>query len=51
MLLGEYSGKSWEQVAQDASRDLWLTGDEAVDYGIIDEVIRPEPRETHRLLK
>jgi ATP-dependent Clp protease protease subunit len=41
MLLGEYSGKSWEQVAEDASRDLWLTGKEAVDYGIIDELILP----------
>jgi ATP-dependent Clp protease protease subunit len=44
MLLGEYSGKDWKQVAEDASRDLWLTGDEAVKYGIIDEVIKPEPR-------
>jgi ATP-dependent Clp protease protease subunit len=41
ILLGEYCGKSWEQVAEDASRDLWLNGSEAVDYGIIDEVILP----------
>jgi ATP-dependent Clp protease protease subunit len=41
VLLGEYSGKSWEEVANDASRDLWLNAEEAVDYGIIDEVIRP----------
>lgn len=44
VLLGEYSGKSWEQVADDASRDLWLTSQEAVDYGIIDEVIKPEKK-------
>lgn len=44
VLLGEYSGKSWEQVAEDASRDLWLSGQEAVDYGIIDEVIKPEKK-------
>jgi len=41
VLLGEYSGKSWEEVANDASRDLWLNAEEAVTYGIIDEVIRP----------
>jgi ATP-dependent Clp protease protease subunit len=44
VLLGEYSGKDWKQVAEDASRDLWLSGQEAVDYGIIDEVIKPEKK-------
>jgi ATP-dependent Clp protease protease subunit len=39
-LLGEFCGKSAEQVTEDASRDFWLTADEAVEYGIIDEVIR-----------
>jgi ATP-dependent Clp protease protease subunit len=41
VLLGEYCGKTWEQVAEDATRDLWLSADEALTYGIIDEVIRP----------
>ena len=40
-LLGEYCGKTWEQVASDAQRDLWLSSDEALAYGIIDEVIKP----------
>jgi ATP-dependent protease ClpP protease subunit len=26
-------------VTEDASRDFWLTAQEAVDYGIIDEVV------------
>ena len=39
-LLGEFCGKSAEQVTEDASRDFWLSADEAVEYGIIDEVIR-----------
>lgn len=38
-LLGEYCNKPSEQVANDASRDLWLTANEALEYGIIDEII------------
>jgi len=38
-LLGEYCGKTAEQVKTDATRDFWLSSQEAVDYGIIDEVI------------
>jgi ATP-dependent Clp protease, protease subunit len=39
-LLGEYTNKSEEQVMKDATRDLWLSSQEALDYGIIDEIIR-----------
>ena len=38
-LLGEYCGKTTEQVKIDADRDLWLSAEEAVEYGIIDKVI------------
>jgi ATP-dependent protease ClpP protease subunit len=38
--LGEYCGKSGEQVKQDASRDLWLSADDALSYGIIDEIVK-----------
>jgi ATP-dependent Clp protease, protease subunit len=38
-LLGEYCGKSTEEVMNDADRDFWMTGQEAVDYGIVDEVL------------
>lgn len=38
-LLGEYCGKDPEQVKKDATRDLWLTSEEALAYGIIDEII------------
>ena len=38
-LLGEYCGKKPSQVEKDAQRDLWLSADEALAYGIIDEVI------------
>ena len=38
-LLGEYCGKSTKKVEKDAQRDLWLSSKEALDYGIIDEII------------
>jgi ATP-dependent Clp protease protease subunit len=39
-LLGGYCGKESETVKNDASRDLWLSAQEALDYGIIDEVVK-----------
>jgi ATP-dependent Clp protease protease subunit len=38
-LLGDYCGKTAEQVKLDASRDLWLDANESLSYGIIDEII------------
>jgi len=38
-LLGGYCGKSAEEVMKDATRDLWLSSQEALEYGIIDEII------------
>ena len=38
-LLGKYCGKTAKKVEKDAQRDLWLSSQEALDYGIIDEVI------------
>lgn len=35
-ILAENSGKDKEQIKLDATRDLWLTADEAVDYGLVD---------------
>jgi len=38
-LLGGYCGKTAEQVKNDAQRDLWLSADDALAYGIIDEIV------------
>jgi ATP-dependent Clp protease protease subunit len=38
-ILGECCEKTGEQVAQDATRDLWLNSTEALAYKIIDEII------------
>lgn len=40
-LLGYYCDKKPEQVMADATRDLWLNSEEALKYGIIDEIINP----------
>jgi ATP-dependent Clp protease protease subunit len=39
-LLGSYCDKTPEQVMEDATRDFWMDAEEAVKYGIIDEIIR-----------
>jgi len=39
-LLGDYCGKPAEVVMKDASRDMWLSADEALKYGIIDKVVK-----------
>jgi ATP-dependent Clp protease protease subunit len=43
-LLGGYCGKDPEQVKTDANRDLWLDSQEALDYGIIDEIVGPKSK-------
>ena len=39
-LLGEYCGKTPKQVMKDAARDLWLSSEDALEYGIIDEIVK-----------
>lgn len=39
-LLGKYTNKDPKQVMEDASRDLWLNSEEALAYGIIDNIVK-----------
>ena len=41
-LLGGYCGKKPDQVMNDATRDFWLNAEEALKYGIIDEVVKSQ---------
>lgn len=41
-LLGGYCGKKPEQVMNDATRDFWLNAEEALKYGIIDEIVKSQ---------
>ncbi len=38
-ILAENTGKSIEQIAQDTERDNYLTANEAMEYGLVDQVI------------
>lgn len=39
-ILAEHTGKTVEQISKDADRDFWMNAQEAVSYGLIDEVLR-----------
>ena len=43
-LLGEFCGKSAEQVMEDSSRDFWLDANAALEYGIIDEIVKTKKK-------
>jgi len=43
-LLGEFCGKTPEQVTEDSQRDFWLSAEEALEYGIIDEVVKTKKK-------
>ena len=37
-IISDRSGKSMEQIRQDADRDHWMTSQEALEYGMIDRL-------------
>lgn len=41
-ILALHTGKTAEQIEKDADRDYWLSAEEARDYGLIDNVLRPQ---------
>nr|MCR5827764.1 ATP-dependent Clp protease proteolytic subunit [Bacteroidales bacterium] len=36
----EHSGQPYEKVAADGERDYWMTAQEALEYGMVDEILR-----------
>jgi ATP-dependent Clp protease, protease subunit len=42
-LIAFHSGQAVEQVMQDIDRDRFMTPEEAVAYGLVDDVLRPQP--------
>lgn len=39
-ILSEHSGQPYKKIEKDADRDYWMTSEEAVKYGLIDEVLK-----------
>ncbi len=42
-IISEQSGQSYEQVAKDTDRDFYLTAEQAVEYGLVDEILTRAP--------
>jgi ATP-dependent Clp protease protease subunit len=40
-IIGRHSGRDVEQVLLDIDRDRFLTPSEAIEYGLVDDVLRP----------
>ncbi len=38
-ILAKHTGKSVERIIQDTDRNYWMTAEEAVEYGVVDEVL------------
>jgi ATP-dependent Clp protease protease subunit len=38
-IISIHSGKPFEQIEKDADRDYWMTAQEALNYGMIDEIL------------
>lgn len=39
-ILAKHTGKSLTQVTKDSDRDNWMTAQEALDYGLVDKIIK-----------
>lgn len=42
-ILAERTGQTIERIVQDTDRNYWMTAEEAVEYGLVDEVLRRPP--------
>ncbi len=39
IILSHHTGKTYQQIEEDSDRDKWLTSKEAMNYGLVDEVL------------
>ena len=43
-IIAKHSNKTYAQVTKDGDRDFWMTSSEALEYGMIDEVLKPNSK-------
>jgi len=41
-IIGTHTGQSFDKIYQDSDRDFWMKAKEALDYGMIDEILERE---------
>jgi ATP-dependent Clp protease protease subunit len=41
-ILAHHTGKTTEQIEEDADRNYWLSAQESADYGLVDKVLVPK---------
>ncbi len=44
-LLAQHTGQTVEQIAADFDRDRFMTAEEAVEYGLVDQILQPAEKE------
>ena len=44
-ILSENTGQDYDRIARDSDRDFYMTADQAVEYGLVDEVLGAKPSE------
>ncbi len=47
-MLSQHTGQPVEQIAIDFDRDRFMTAEEAVEYGLVDEVLQPSEKEPEK---
>lgn len=45
-VISEHTGQDFDKVAKDCERDYWMLAEEAKAYGIVDEVLKRNPKKT-----
>ena len=38
-IISEHSGQPYDKVAADGERDFWMTAQEALEYGMVDQIL------------
>ncbi len=43
-IIAAHSGQKFDKIHEDSDRDFWMKAQEALDYGMIDEILEREPK-------